>query len=383
MDIGFAHPLIWVIALLGAVVLPKTLLTATDWLIERCGEERLRGIPFSIWDPLYQNLLNLSRNLLFALKTSMPTQTFYIALNPERCMQQSLKTLLPYSDALTDQLILPHAPVLWPNLPFAIRGPIYRRVRTRFSPSVDHIFQNLNPALEENFDHQRFIDDQLRQQETGYRFIITEALHEHWFEVIGRARLFSIALTTTYLLIGTIWLQAALLPLLAWLPLVATLTILNRTSVLSKSAQQTLCKSLAYWLGERIYQIDHLVTGFSTGMSDLQRLKPLMAHALRPMLEDPALKTFTQTILGTTALVKVRAQLVDYILQNASIPFEHAQFRQERAKQLVVAFEKHLSQTNAVTFQQLLQPTFLLVQRLQLGIALLLCLALGLFLLLI
>lgn len=375
MDSAFNQIWMWVAGLGFAICLPWIVVQSSLWIILRCGEARLRALPMTIWRPLYNKLAALSSEALYQLSLQLPREELYQALNPERCVQQTFKVLLPYTESLTDQLIRPQSPVIWDNLPLAGRMPIYQRVSARFKPCIDHLVRDMQIILTRLFNHQAFIADQMAQQESGYRFITTEALHQYWYSVHRSSRLVSLVCVLAYLLLALALPDIASGALLFIIPLVVTLIFAFKLEPLKQSQQKAFARCLGYWLGERIYQIDELVRQFGTEKCDQPKLRILVVRAFRPLIEDTMLKTLAQLTLGRHALLELRTGLVDYMMINGNIPFEHTQFKQERAIEISRAFESKIETMNINLLHQILKPTMTILRQLVTFI----CCSLGIF----
>lgn len=346
MDSSFNQFLSWAFGIFCAGVLPWVVLTSTRWIIFRAAEERLRAIPWSIWQPLYNRLLKLSIESLHRFSQTLPGHELYHAFNPERCNQQTLKVLVPYTEALTDQLVRPQSPVIWDNLPLAIRLPIYQRVSSRFKPCIDLLIINFETMLSELIDHKKFIESKLKQHETGYRFIPTEALHQYWHDVHSKSRGLSLFAVLLYLALGSIWPQITLHEILVIIPLIITLVTAWHTPPLKEKSREAFSRCIGFWLGERLYLIDDVIKHMASSDCDQTQTRRLISQAFRPLMEDAPLKTLAQLSLGRHALLDLRSGLVDYVMHNGSIPFEHSQFQHERALEVSASFAKSIETIN-------------------------------------
>ena len=93
MDLSFGlmeSIIIWIVYSIG---LPWLVFKICLWCIERCGEERLQIMPLSPWLFYFKALFQQSHQVLLQLSKLLPAQTIYQGLNPERCTQQTMKTL--------------------------------------------------------------------------------------------------------------------------------------------------------------------------------------------------------------------------------------------------------------------------------------------------
>jgi len=346
----------WILGLSFAVIMPWTAIRATHWIVLRCAEERLQAIPFSVWQPLYNRLLQVSSSIMLQLSDQVSRLDLFSHFNPERCTQQTLKVLIPYTEALTDQLVRPLSPVLWDNTPLAMRLPIYQRVAKKFRPCIDKLVLSLETIITSLFDHAAFITNQLQRQETGYRFIGIEALHHYWHGLFQAARSLSISATIIYLILCALWPSLNVNIMFLVIPLVITGGLALRAPAVVQSNQKAFARCLGFWFGERIYMIDDMVRYCREGGCDQVKLRALINHAFQPLIEDAPLKTLAQVALGRHALINLRAGLVNYMMDNGSIPFEHTQFRLERAQEVRLAYETNLGKMPIQTLNTILQP---------------------------
>ncbi|HBF07774.1 MAG: hypothetical protein VX185_16945 [Pseudomonadota bacterium] len=356
IDMNLSHPVIWVVGFVAAVALPIAILRSAQWIILRAGEERLQAIPFSIWQPLYEKFLRLSHQCLYGLSLKLPRHDLYKAMNPERCTQQTLKVLIPYTESLTDQLIQPLSPVIWDNMPQAMRMPIYHRVTTKFRPCIDKLIEYLDFIVCDLFDHDKFVYQELSKQETGYRFISTEALHQYWSNLSKSSIKLSCFCIIFYFLACLIAPKLASMTILLVLPIICTGIVTFYTQPLTKSMQAGFARCLGYWLGEKIYLMDQFINKMRNGGCPPTELQGVINKAFQPLIEDLPLKTLAQFGLGRQAPLDLRANLINYVILNASTPFEHSQFRQERALELSAAFEEALKETALNEIQLALKP---------------------------
>lgn len=357
--------LFWCFHLSLAWLLPLAVIKSTQWLILRASEERLRAIPFSIWQPLYNHLLHQTLIFMNEVVEKLSKTKLYEGLNPERCKQQTMKVLLPYSESLTDQLIMPQSPVLWPNLPLAARAPIYQRVHQKLKPSVDRMVESLEIALSDLFDHKAFIEAQIRHQESGYRFLCTEALIHYWHDCLRQSRIASILGTLILLILATLFPSTAIHLCLLLLPVVLTIFVFSSHSQSVNLAQQkALSRCLGFWLSERIYRISDLITFLVYKGCDPYKLRQLITKAMQPLTEDTPLKTLAQLALGRKAPIELQNGVVDYMTHNATSPFEHTTFNQERAEELNSLFQEHIQHLSLSDLNLWLAPLVTSLKRL-------------------
>jgi len=352
-----ALPLIGHLAwnLIYTLAIPWMIIYVCLWTIDRCAEDRLRLLPISPWNMVYKKLQSLSSTLIELLVHELAFDKLYAAMNPERCTQQTMKTLTPYFESFTDQLIRPHAPVIWDNLPRRIKSPIYQRVEHRFEPCIDRMFQDAMAqgfALE--FEHQQFIHKALLEQESGYRFLVAEALHNRWFLVRRKAQIYSLvvlfALTIVTGLVPNFWWSIYISPF------IISLVVFRQKPTIDRLTHQQFALSLSYWLSEKIYSVDQVTLHLTQHIPTIDHLKQEILKAFQPLTEDLPLKTLTQVLLGGEALLKMRINLVDYLLTNATIPFEHSQFRKERAQEINQFFYDGLLKVSPQKLHQILNP---------------------------
>ena len=330
---------------------------ATQWIILRAAEERLRAIPLSVWKLIYNRLLAYSSDVLHRLAQGVTGQDLFNALNPERCTQQTLKVLMPYSEALTDQPIHPLSPVIWDNVPLMVRSPIYQRVAIRFKPCIDQIVASMQTILSELFNHQNFISSQVEKYETGYRFICTESLHQYWHSLHRKSRNLTLTLTLLYIGLSIIWRILYINIAFLIIPMMATLIASFFLPALTDKTKATFARCLGFWFGERIYLIDELVQSFTKAESSQPKIRAIISHALQPLIEDAPLRALAQISLGRRALIVLRPALVNFILQNGSTPFEHTQFKHERSLEVSEAFETHINTKSVAELNEILKPT--------------------------
>lgn len=294
-------------------------------------------------------------------------------MEPEVITRQIIDRINPRIEEIIDEIMDERQPVLWNNLPEAVRRRTYdwarqqlpRRVEALMADFADQITDlvDLKHLVVEELQNNRGLMNRIFQQsgDREFRFIIRSGF---WFGfILGLLQAFLwLELGNIWLLVGGGFLVGAITNWIAlniiFRPVEPKLVLGVRLQGLFLQRQKEVARVWADIVAAELLTVERVANSMINGVHG-HRTRAIIQKHIRPALDKAGVfRIMTQVAVGATGYADLKDALESKAIAVSTTPFQDPGFNQERADIVAELIYERMSALPPADFQDVLRPAF-------------------------
>jgi len=300
-------------------------------------------------------------------------QTIYERLDPELITGQVLAEVMPRVDEYIDEVMYELQPVLWDNLPMAVRRRIYRWARQKMPERIEAMVEDFGHELGDLIDLKALISRELESRPELMNEIFQEAGHEQFRFLKRSGGVIGGLLGAVFMGIWWQWSLPVLLPVAGfiigfvtnWLALNLIFRPLRPVRIGGREFQGLFLRRQpeisAVWsrkIAEELLTVDKVAHAMVHG-DRASRTRAIIQKHLRPLLDQSlVMKVTTQMAVGVSGYTELKQAMNETALTATDQVFSNQSFNKDRAAVVSSMIHERVSALPPEEFQQILRPAF-------------------------
>ncbi len=295
-------------------------------------------------------------------------------MDPDLIARHITRVLEPRMDEFTDEIMLAEHEVLWENLPTAVRGEIYQRVRASLPRLVDDLMADVGRDIEGLIDFRHMIVTRLESDKALLNRLFLESGSREFAFIVRSGLyfgfLFGLGQLGVWIGVQYWWILPLAGLLVGWATNWIALNIIFRPLRPRKVGPWTLQglflkrqkEVAAVWchiVTREILTLRQIVESMLDGPRS-ERTRLVVTRHMKPLVEEavgPA-RTLAQVAVGMEGFARIKESVGRKALDVGPEPFQDADFIEDRAEVLEKVIRERMENLPPEEFQDLLRPCF-------------------------
>lgn len=295
-------------------------------------------------------------------------------MDPDKIAGHVLTSLLPRMEEITDEVMLETHPILWENLPRAMKDAYYRRVEEALPELVHNLMKDVGRQVESLLDFKHMITSRLEEDKQLLNRLFLECGEREFAFLIRSGLYYGFLFGLVQLAVWVIYPAWWVLPLFGlmvgwatnWIAINQIFRPLNPIKIGPWVLQGMFLKRqkevAAVWCRittREILTIRALIEAMLHGPK-AHRSRNLVRKHIKPVVDEAvgATRGLTQIAVGLGGFAEIKETVADKALEVSGDPFEDHIFNEDRSHVIERILRQRMEALPPEQFQDLLRPCF-------------------------
>lgn len=299
-------------------------------------------------------------------------------LEPRRIGAHIVRQVDPLLETWVDETMAQHYPVVWANLPQAVRRQVVAQVRRRLPHRMDELIADVRLNVDHLMDITPVVEDHLERNPALLNRIFLECGEREFHFLVRSGAYFGFSFgclqALLWLLLPWGWTLVIAGVLVGWATNWIALNLIFRPlhphrvgpfviQGLFLKRQDEVSESFCRIVIREVVTLPRLVDALLNGPRH-DRSRSLLRHHVKPLVDEVAgtlgvlPKLALQAVLGPVSFARIKESVADKAELEAPLPFEDEAFVRERGERLQALVQARMRHLPPEDFQDLLRPCF-------------------------
>lgn len=354
----------------------------TNWLAIQLTFHPLEFVgikPFFGWQGIIPSKIEKMANIVVDKSISKlgTLSELFKEMEPDKIAAHLIESTSLRIEEYTDEIMLEKNPVLWENLPAAVKRRLYARARKLLPTVIDQIVSDMTDQIEDLVDVRQMIVDQLTTEKSLMNRVFQEVGSEEFTFLIRSGLYFGMAFGVIQMLVWIFYPMNWVLPFFGFLvgyatnwialnfifrplyPVTIKIPFLGEKKFqgLFLKRQHEVAETYCFIVTREILTLRHLMHTLMNG-SRSARAHALIKKHLKPLVESGIVKTVAQITVGPSGYVNLKRSIENKAIEVSTYPFDDPAFNMDRAELVAKLFYERMVELSPSEFQDLLRPAF-------------------------
>jgi uncharacterized membrane protein YheB (UPF0754 family) len=297
---------------------------------------------------------------------------FMLQMEPDKIAAFVVKAVEENVEIYTDDVMLERSPILWDNLPQAVKQRVYRHVREQLPAIMDRMVGEIIHNVDDLVDVRSMICDQIEKDKALIVKMFQEVGDKEFAFIVNAS--FWIGLTFGLLQMVLFYylpwhaglpLYAAVLGgLTNWIALAMVFSPLEEKKIgpfkfqgVFLRRQNEVADKFSEIVSNEVLTVGQFMREMLAGQH-AQRTQTLIRRQLGPLLDSPVVRSLIQVSMGPGGYTRLKSTVTAKTTDIALQPLSNKAFNLDRARLLTQLLSTRIRALKKAEFQDLLRPAF-------------------------
>lgn len=299
-------------------------------------------------------------------------QEFMTQMEPERVAGYVREVVSDNIELYTDQVMLEKSPVLWENLPKAVKKRVYRHVHEHVPAIMDRMVTEIIANVENLVDVRKMVVDHIGNDRQLVVRMFEEVGHKELAFIVNVSFWIGLTFGIVQMVLFYFIPWHGMLPLyaavLGWLTNWIALAMVFRPLEEKKFGpwkfqgvflrrQNEVANEFSAMVAKEVLTVERFMREMLTG-ARADHTRMLIRKELSPLLDSPVVRSLAQVSLGPGGYADLKSSVVSKTADIALHPLSDAKFNLETAQRLAMLLSSRIRALSTAEFQDFLRPAF-------------------------